>query len=257
MPYSPCCAGTSSAPRRTRPGSPVVVHRFAQSGRIEWIALVFLQRYFEAMHGHAWQDVHDDHRPDIRDVDFHLDGVSADLKADTYFADLRGETRAATRYRKRDSGCLALETVSTDFSHRWQNDRAPDPAQPRMSLGWMHTSRAEQIWYYFLALDNAPDELDALTGEGARQQGAEVNREQRLLDTALVHRDELLILPAAPLKAWFWANLDHFDRRGARNPAYTTWFRRVPRSVLLKENLVARRIPNLAQEVLAWHRGCG
>jgi hypothetical protein len=228
-----------------------VLHRFSESGRIEWIALVFLRRYFEQIEGCAWEDVHDDHAPAVRDIDLRVDGVSADLKADAYFADL-DDGEAVTRYKKPRSGYLALETVSTDFSHRWPDDRRPDPSQSSQRMGWMHTSRADEIWYYFLTLDNPPDEIDALA---SAQTGDPGERERRLLDIARIHRDGLLILPAAPLKAWFWENLDRFDRRGARNPRYTTWFRRVPWRVLIAEGLVRRRVPHLALQVLARHRG--
>ena len=138
-----------------------MVHLFIQSGRPEWVGLVFLQRYFEEMSGHKWSDVHNNHAPEIKDIDFYVDDVSVDLKADTYFANLRmGEQ--ASQYKKRNSGNLALETISTDFHQSWHNDLEPDPAQPRMVMGWMHTSRAQQIWYYFLTLDNPPQELNVL-----------------------------------------------------------------------------------------------
>lgn len=231
-----------------------MTHIFGESGRAEWIALVFLQRFVQEMYNHEWQDVHDDHAPSVRDIDFYMDGVSADLKADSYFAHFRRD-ETPSRYKKRDSGNLALETISTDYSRVWMDDTKCDPEQPNMKLGWMHTSRAQELWYYFITLDNPQEELDALAEMRTPQN--ELQRQQRLLDCAVIHRDELFVIPAAPLKDWFWDNYSAFGRRSAPNPNYFTWIRQVPRTILLDEGLVSRQVPNLAQRVLHWHRKRG
>lgn len=227
-----------------------MTHIFGESGRVEWIALVFLQRCVQEMYGHEWQDIHNNHAPAVKDIDFYVDGVSADLKADTYFAQLKpGE--ASTRYKKRDSGNLALETISTDFSRVWSDDIRPDPNQPTMKMGWMHTSRAQELWYYFITLDNSEQELDALAD--GRTPENEAERQWRLLECARIHRDELLVLPTGPLKEWFWGNYQFFGRRPVSNRGYHTWIRQVPRAALLESGLVSRHVTDLADRVLRWH----
>ena len=80
-------------------------------------------------------------------------------------------------------------------------------------------------------------------------------KQAALLNTARVHRDELLIFDAALLKEWFWEHYAEFRRFPVPNRGYATWIRQTPRETLAHAGIIKERVPDLAVEVLKWHHG--
>jgi hypothetical protein len=175
------------------------------------LGLVLIRHFFETVHHATVEDVH----RESRDIDLVLTmadrKVFADVKVDFYFG---AEER--TDFHRRRTNHAALETVSSDSTG---------------TMGWMVTSASDYIFYYFLALDNPPDEIRRWIEE---EDEAACLREARVFDDCLV------LLPTAALQRWFWQDKRYTKYRHCRIPnldqggkTYNTWVRLVPVSDLL------------------------
>lgn len=174
----------------------------------EWLGLVVLQRFFERFQEARVEDVH--RVSQEFDLVYQVPGDARrhtiDVKVDFYFGQ---EDRS--EFHRRRTGFLALETVSNDVSG---------------TMGWMVTSPADFICYYFMALNNHAEELKGWyeTGDADACLGGLSSWD-----------DCLLVLPVPALKAWFWGDKRYLSYRHARIPnvdregkVYHTWVRLVP-----------------------------
>jgi hypothetical protein len=130
------------------------------------------------------------------------------VKADPYIGTDRAKVddRALTFYRA-DERSYAFEAVA--------NVATREP-------GWMVDSEADEIYYYFLALDHPEDEVRALSAES----------DGVLLGELRVDRDELVVMPMQQTRTWFEANADAYTPRPVLFGGGSGWYRLVPRSDL-------------------------
>lgn len=86
--------------------------------------------------------------------------------------------------------------------------------------GWMFESNADEIYYYYLAIDQSQEEVAALLNEPDEVFFAEL----------AVERDELVILPVEETREWFEANFERYTPRPVMSTGVSAWYRLVPRS---------------------------
>jgi hypothetical protein len=188
-----------------------VIHRSLESIGREWFGLVVLQQYLGSLG--TVQDVH--RQSQDHDLIFTPPGgapQTIDVKVDYYFgADDKSD------FHRRRTGFAALETVSNDVLG---------------TLGWMVTSATDYIMYYFLALDNPPDQLRAWSAAGDAEAA---------LHGLQAYDDCLLVLPTRALQAWFWEDKRYLGWRHCRIPnvdgdgrVYHTWVRLTPVEALVR-----------------------
>jgi hypothetical protein len=144
------------------------------------------------------------------DLTYSLNGErrTAKVKADPYFGTDSAKIgdRSLAFYRA-DTGTLALEAVADATTK-----------QP----GWMLDSAADDLCYYYLALEQAEDEVHALLGEP----------DEVFFSELLVERDELIIVPMHEARTWFEINADAYPPRPVFLGSTSAWYRLVPRAVL-------------------------
>jgi len=132
------------------------------------------------------------------------------LKADPYFGtDSRKIGDRGLEFYRADSGCLAFEAVANTSTRE---------------LGWTLTSEAEDLYYYYLALGQSPDEVRALLAEPDEVFYSEI----------AVERDELLILPMDRVRTWFEEHNQDYAPRPVMHDGVASWYRLVPRADLEK-----------------------
>ena len=112
---------------------------------------------------------------------------------------------AASRSTARTPGLIALQAVA-DSSTR-------DP-------GWIYTSEADEVFYYYLAISQSEDEVRALFAEP----------DESFFAGLKVDRDDLLVLPLAPARAWFAERAERYPSRPVAFEGYSAWYRLVPRA---------------------------
>jgi hypothetical protein len=86
--------------------------------------------------------------------------------------------------------------------------------------GWVQRSRADELYYYCIALGQTEDEVAALMEEPDGVFFGELK----------VERDNLRIVPMAGLRAWFDASADRFATRPVLTEGRSAWYRIVPRA---------------------------
>jgi hypothetical protein len=130
--------------------------------------------------------------------------VRVKIKPDTYFgADARKVADQDLMFYRGDSGSYAFETISHHLT------RGP---------GWMLNSRADELYYYFLALGQGEAEVAALM-EGP---------DEVFFSELVVDRDELHVLPLPPLREWFEENQERYVPRPIALGDHSGWYRIVP-----------------------------
>lgn len=130
--------------------------------------------------------------------------VRVKIKPDTYFGvDPRKVADQDLSFYRGASGSYAFETISHHVT------RGP---------GWMLNSHADELYYYFLALGQGEEEIGALMEEPDEVFFAEL----------AVERDELHVLPLAPLRQWFEANQERYAPRPIALGDHSGWYRIVP-----------------------------
>lgn len=126
------------------------------------------------------------------------------VKADSYYGlDQAKIARRELTYYRAESGSYGLESISDTFTR-----------QP----GWVQRSRAEELYYYRLVLDQPEDEVAALMGEPDEVFFAEIR----------VERDDLRILPMQALREWFEATGDRYTPRPVMTDGRSAWYRIIP-----------------------------
>jgi hypothetical protein len=138
------------------------------------------------------------------------------VKPDVYFGTDPDKIadRRLSLYRQ-DAGRCALQAVADSST------RAP---------GWMLTSQADEIFYYYLAIAQPEDQVSALLGEP----------DDVFFSQLKVERDDLLVLPMAATRAWFAEQADRCRSRPVSHGERSAWYRLVPRAEL--ENAIAGTI---------------
>ncbi len=128
------------------------------------------------------------------------------VKPDAYFGTdpAKIADRSLSFYRQ-DAGLIALQAVA-DSSTR-------DP-------GWIYTSEADEVFYYYLAISQSEDEVRALFAEP----------DESFFAGLKVDRDDLLVLPLAPARAWFAERAERYPSRPVAFEGYSAWYRLVPRA---------------------------
>lgn len=128
------------------------------------------------------------------------------VKADPYFGtDSRKIGERRLEFYRADSGSLGLEAVA--------NSATREP-------GWSLVSDAEDLYYYYLALGQTPDEIRALLSEP----------DEVFFSEIAVERDELLILPMQAVKQWFEEHHQDYAPRPVMHGSASSWYRLVPRA---------------------------
>lgn len=132
------------------------------------------------------------------------DTVRAKVKADAYFGTDRAKIadQSLTFYRETVRS-YAFETIS----HHLTRD-----------LGWIFNSMADEILYYYVAIAQSEDDVAALMQE----------TDAVFFTELAVERDELHVLPMAPLRAWFEANHERYMPRPVTLGDHSAWFRIIP-----------------------------
>ena len=140
------------------------------------------------------------------DIVYTLSGTTtrSKVKADPYFGNdpAKIADQSLVFYRE-TAHAYAFETIS----HHLTRD-----------LGWMFNSMADEILYYYLALGQSEEVVSALMHEADDVFFAEL----------AVERDELHVLPMAPLRTWFDANHERYMPRPVTLGDHSAWFRIIP-----------------------------
>jgi hypothetical protein len=130
--------------------------------------------------------------------------VKIKIKADPYFGtDPRKIADQTLSFYRGSANSYAFETISHHVTR--------DP-------GWMFQSSADEIFYYFLAIGQPEDEISALMAES----------DEVFLSELVVERDELHVLPMAPLREWFQSNNERYTPRPIAQGDHLGWHRIVP-----------------------------
>jgi hypothetical protein len=126
------------------------------------------------------------------------------VKADPYYgSDPRKIADHELAFYRAPVDCYAFETISHHVTR--------DP-------GWMVTSAADDLYYYFLALDQTEDEVAVLID----------GPDDVFFSELSVERDDLHVLPMAALRAWFEAKGDAYTPRPVKMGDHSSWCRIIP-----------------------------
>ncbi len=128
------------------------------------------------------------------------------VKADPYFGtDSRKIGDRRLQFYRAEEGCFAFEAVADTATRE---------------LGWTLASDAQDLYYYYLALGQTPDEVRALLAEPDEVFFSEID----------VERDELLILPMDRVREWFEEHHQEYAPRPVMHDGVASWYRLVPRA---------------------------
>jgi len=131
--------------------------------------------------------------------------VGVKVKADSYFG--VDPAKIADRdlvYYRAATDSYGLETIADS------NTRQP---------GWVHCSRADELYYYSLVLGQTEDEVAALMGEP----------DEVFFSELRVERDDLRVVPMEGLREWFDKSSERFTPRPVLTDGRAAWYRIVPR----------------------------
>ncbi len=141
------------------------------------------------------------------DIAYSVSGRRARIKVkpDSYFGTDPAKVydRNLVFYRP-DAGHYAFESISNNLT------REP---------GWMFSSEADDLYYYYLALTQPEDEVAALLGEP----------DEVFFGELKVERDELHVLPMRPTQRWFEAHFEAYTPRPVTVGEHSAWYRLIPR----------------------------
>jgi hypothetical protein len=131
---------------------------------------------------------------------------NAKIKPDVYFGSDSAKVadRNLSLYRE-DAGRCAIQAVANSAT------RAP---------GWIYTSEADEIFYYYLAISQPEDQVRELLSEP----------DDVFFSRLQVDRDDLLVLPMAETRAWFAEQADGCPSRPVAHGDFSAWYRLVPRA---------------------------
>lgn len=180
---------------------------------LQSVAVRILVRYLERAGARDVIRVPPGHTSSGRGVDLtyaKLGGtIRAKVKADPYCGvdPVRIADLELAFYRRRHEE-YALETIGEGI------DR---PA------GWAASSDADELLYYFLAIEQTEDEIRDLVAD---------SDDEVFFRGIRVARDDLRIIPMDALRDWFVEHQRDFPSRPVRSGAGSAWYRLVPTAVL-------------------------
>ena len=125
------------------------------------------------------------------------------VKSDPYIGSdpVKASDRSRSFYRP-DGDAYALETM-----------------EPNRQPGWLFASAADELYYYYLAIDQTEAEVEALFREP----------DAIFFSTLHVAKDDLHILPLQELRAWFAPRQESYPTRPVVRDGGAAWYRLVPR----------------------------
>jgi hypothetical protein len=128
------------------------------------------------------------------------------VKPDVYFGSdpVKIADRSLTFYRE-DAGRCALQAVADSTTR--------DP-------GWIITSDADAIYYYYLVISQPEDDVRVLLGES----------DEAFFAGLKVDRDDLLVLPMVATRAYFAEQAERSPSRPVAHGERSAWYRLVPRA---------------------------
>jgi hypothetical protein len=131
-------------------------------------------------------------------------GIKVKVKPDPYYGtDPRKIADQDRTFYRAPVSCYAFETISHHVTR--------DP-------GWMFNSMADELHYYFLALDQTEDEIAVLMD----------GPDEVFFSELLVERDDLHVLPMPSLRGWFEANHERYTPRPVKLGDHSGWYRIIP-----------------------------
>ena len=130
------------------------------------------------------------------------------VKADPYFGtDARKVADRALPFYRASADSYAFEALADTTT------REP---------GWTLASDADDLYYYYLALTQSPDDVSALMTE----------RDEVFFSELAVERDELVVLPMQAVRSWFDTHHAEYTPRPVMHDRGAAWCRLVPREEL-------------------------
>jgi hypothetical protein len=217
------------------------VHTVRVARKFEWFGLTILKRYLSRPEaGSKIEDVHDDPQYFSRGIDLILHHAASgtrtiDVKVDSYYgSDPKRKIRGLCNP---DSGFILLETIS-----QLQYDRKTDadsggtiPVRSKGDVpGWFFTEKADEVFYYYLALLNAESELSPIYAEYVdlvKSRSSTDRIEDKLLHSLRVDRDLLVTFRLDEARKWYETvpASAFLGFAPAPNPTYLTLSRRAYR----------------------------
>lgn len=88
--------------------------------------------------------------------------------------------------------------------------------------GWVQCSRADELYYYSVALGQTEEEIAALMEEP----------DEVFFSELRVERDDLRVVPMAGLRDWFDKSAERFTARPVVTDGRSAWYRIVPRDAV-------------------------
>lgn len=148
-------------------------------------------------------------------------GRRAKVKADAYFGldPAKASDRTISFYRQ-DQASYAMESIA--------NAATRDP-------GWIASSVADELFYYFVAISQPDDVVGFLYNE----------QDDLFFKELEVERDELVIIPMKGVRIWFDQNSDRYVPRPVVSGASASWNRLIPRADLESGVAGVRRVGSI------------
>jgi len=224
-------------------------HPIRVAKKLEWFGLTVIKRYLTK--GKDSRDLRDVHsNPEFYDKDIDLvlnlpnaQKMTIDVKVDSYYGS--DPTRRIRGLCNPDSGFILFETISQLQYDRSRTVSANGSLPVRQKAdvpGWLFTSSADEVYYYFLALLNTETQLNPLYAKYVElvnddQPTDEV--ENRLLRVLRVDRDLLVSFSLSEARAWYDTAPEtvFHGYAPAPNPSYLTLSRRVKRDLFISNGI--------------------
>ncbi len=219
------------------------MHTVRVAKKFEWFGLTLITRHLKQ--NATVQDVHDDPHYYSKGIDLIVEGsraFSIDLKTDSYIG--TDPLRKVRGQCNPDSGAILIETISQLQYNRRKTD-VP---------GWFYTSEADQIYYYYLAVLNEPEQLNKIYAEYRERikSGGETRSvEDQLIRTLKVDNDLLVTYDLIEARKWLLENESRLEvsYSGASNPTYVTVSLCVPRSNFLEPHGPGRNLGRIYPKI--------
>ena len=217
------------------------VHTVRVARKLEWFGLTILKRYLARPEtGSKVEDVHDDPQYFSKGIDLILHDPTnrtrtIDVKVDSYYgSDPKRKIRGLCNP---DSHFILLETIS-QLQYERKTDSDSNGTIPVRSKGdvpgWFFTEKADEVFYYYLALLNEESELSLIYTEYVtlvKSRSSTEEIENRLLRSLRVDRDLLVTFRLDEARNWYEAApaSAFLGFAPAPNPTYLTLSRRAYR----------------------------
>jgi hypothetical protein len=212
--------------------------------KFEWFGLTIMKRYL--LKTLSVKDVHYDPDYFSQGIDLIVEkptSFSIDLKVDSYIGSDPG--RKIRGLCNPDSKMILVETLS-----QLQYDRSKGDVK-----GWFFTSKADEVFYYYLALLNDASELNPIYAQykAALQEHRDTGYvEDELIRLLRVDNDLLITYNLGKARKWYQEVGSHLDVSwsAAPNPTYVTVSRRIPRELFVEPNGPAHNMGRIYPKIV-------